>query len=110
MARTPKTSGPRRLPHRRPNEELWGVAGHDGRTNFVTGVIVAGGIVRSVPLLLAWMEGRDWLWCAGKCEEKGWRVWQSDPEAITRQRDRNTRGVVQTALDLGLPTTSPHRP
>ena len=49
MPRTPKTVGPRKLPHRYPDEELWQVAGHDGRTNFVTDVIVSDGTVVSAP-------------------------------------------------------------
>ena len=109
MPRTPKTTGPRKLPHRYPNEELWSVSGHDGRTNFVTGVIVSNGVVKSVPNLLAWMTGQEWLWCAQKCEERGWLISQVDPERAMRsmrqERDRNTRGVVQTALDLGPRTT-----
>ena len=100
MPRTPKTVGPRKLPHRYPNEALWGVAGHDGQTNFVTGIIVSNGKVVSVPNILAWMDKRDWLECVELCLEKGYRVWQSDPEQVTRQYARNERGVVQTALPL----------
>ena len=109
MPRTPKTTGPRRLPNKRPGEELWAISGHDGRVNFVATAIVAGGVVRSVPLLLAWMDGRDWLECAQVCVDKGWTVSQVDPEraaaSIDQQRARNSRGEVQLGLDLSPPTT-----
>ena len=109
MPRTPKTTGPRKLPHRYPDEELWGVAGHDGRINFVTAVIVSHGTVVSAPNQLAWMGKRDWLECVEACVERGWRVWQADPEQIMRVYARNERGAVQTAMDLpgvpGPPTT-----
>ena len=100
MPRTPKTTGPRKLPHRYPNEELWSVSGHDGLTNFVVGIVVSNGVVVSVPRLFAWMEKRDWLECVDICLQKGWQVRQSDPEQIMRQYARNDQGVVQTAMDL----------
>ena len=112
MARTPKTVGPRRLRQRWRGEELWQVAGHNGQTNFVVNLVVAGGMVRSAPNLLAWTEGRDWLECVEVCLGRGWQVRQLDPDAalLAREQARNRRNAVQTALDLGLPNTSAPRP
>ena len=47
MPRTPKTVGPRRLRQQWRGEELWQIAGHNGQTNFVVNVVVAGGMVRA---------------------------------------------------------------
>jgi len=100
-----KATGPRKLPHKWPGEELWLVAGYDERyaLRFATGVIVSDGMVRSVPPFMAWMFGRDWLGCATECVEKGWLVQKTDTEAIDRERARLERGLVQETMDLGSP-------
>lgn len=94
-----KVSGPRTLPQRWPDESLWGVAGHDGRGPFYTGVLVSGGVVRSVPPLMAWMQGRRWIECAQECLDRGWRITHVDTE-LAQTRARAKRGDVQLGLDL----------
>ena len=96
--------------HTKGDEELWAVAGHDGRSAFVAGVIVSGGVVSSVPALMGWMEGRPWLDVAQLCLDRGWTVSPVDPRAtpsgVARERARNRRGVVQSVLPgFGPPTT-----
>ena len=61
---------------------------------------------------MAWIGERDWLECVEVCLEKGWQVWELDPEQVMREYARNERGAVQTALDLGAwpPDTSPPPP
>ena len=81
------------------------MAGYDERyaLRFATGVIVAGGMVRSVPPFMAWMFGRDWLECATECLEKGWLVQKTDTSSLERERARLERGIAQTAMNLGTP-------
>jgi hypothetical protein len=97
-----RATGPRKVPPKWPNGELWGVVGHDGRGPFFTGVIVSDGVVRSVPPLMAWMQGRLWLECAQLCVDRGWRVWCSEEEQkrLRQEEARNARGSVQLGMDL----------
>lgn len=100
-----KRTGPKKLPHRWPGEELWLVAGYDERyaLRFATGIIVSDGMVRSAPPFMSWMFGRDWLGCATECIEHGWLVQKTDTETIDRERARLERGLVQETMDLGSP-------
>jgi hypothetical protein len=81
------------------------VAGYERKygLQFATGVIVAGGLVRSVPPFMSWMLGRDWLECATDCLERGWMVQKTDTAGLERERARLERGVVQEVMDLGTP-------
>jgi hypothetical protein len=104
MAVRTKVQGPRKLPQKWPNEELWGVMGHNGQYPFYTAVIVSDGVVRSTPPLANWMLGRLWLECAQMCLDRGWQVWHVDTEKqrlLDQEKARHARGSVQMGMDLG---------
>jgi hypothetical protein len=98
-----KAQGPRKLPQKWPNEELWGVMGHNGQYPFYTAVIVSDGVVRSTPPLANWMLGRLWLECAQMCLDRGWRVWHVDTEKqrlVEQEKARHARGSVQMGMEF----------
>ena len=93
-----------KLPKRWVTESLWIVSGHNGHFPFATGVLVSGvpGIVRQVPALHSWMQGRPWPDVVAQCLDKGWRVEQvdmQDRERVTQERAR----ILQGSSQLGLP-------
>lgn len=91
------------LPKRWPGEELWAVTGHDGTYPFHCKVIVAGGVVRMAPPLMAWAQGRWWHEAAAMCAERGWIVTHVDTELAKlreQERARIERGVTQLGMDL----------
>lgn len=99
-----RVQGKNVLPKRWPDEQLWAITGHDGTFPFHCKVVVAGGVVRSAPPLMAWAQGRLWIDAATLCAERGWIVTHVDTELARlreQEKARNARGSVQLGMELG---------